>query len=88
MDVVGNDFFKFKQFSVNQGGVAMRVNTDGVLLGAWARLPANGNASKGLDIGTGSGVIALMAAQRLSSQSLETSFFIDALEHFGNVIGG
>jgi len=52
--------FRFKQFEVGQGGCAMKVNTDGVLLGAWAR---RGGALRILDIGTGTGVIALMLAQ-------------------------
>ncbi|WP_345955730.1 methyltransferase [Mucilaginibacter sp. PAMB04168] len=55
------DIFNFKQFSVNQAGCAMRVNTDGVLLGA---LALQRDAEQILDIGTGTGVIALMLAQR------------------------
>ncbi|WP_316815258.1 tRNA1(Val) (adenine(37)-N6)-methyltransferase [Pedobacter nyackensis] len=53
--------FKFKQFEIDQTGCAMRINTDGVLLGAIA---TKKNASRILDIGTGTGVIALMLAQR------------------------
>ena len=45
----------------------MKVGTDGVLLGAWA--PIDPNASRILDIGTGTGLIALMIAQRFSKQS-------------------
>lgn len=51
--------FKFKHFSVSQDLCAMKVGTDGVLLGAWA----NGGDSI-LDVGTGTGLIALMMAQR------------------------
>ena len=53
--------FKFKQFAVEQEDVAMKVGTDGVLLGAWADCEGAKNI---LDIGTGTGVIALMLAQR------------------------
>ena len=53
--------FRFKQFAVEQDDVAMKVGTDGVLLGAWA---ACDGAKRILDIGTGTGVIALMLAQR------------------------
>jgi tRNA1Val (adenine37-N6)-methyltransferase len=52
--------FRFKQFNIDQTGCAMKVNTDGVLLGALV----NGKAETFLDIGTGTGVIALMLAQR------------------------
>lgn len=54
--------FRFKQFSVEQSDVAMKVGTDGVLLGAWVAF--RGDERRVLDIGTGTGVIALMAAQR------------------------
>ena len=55
--------FRFKKFSITQQRTAMKVNTDGVLLGAWMNIqPSDRNF---LDIGTGTGVIALMCAQRL-----------------------
>ena len=71
--------FRFKQFTIYQRAVAMKVNTDGVLIGAWVSLPQT-NAPKVLDIGTGSGVIALMLAQRLCDSALSPHFKVDALE--------
>ncbi|RFZ94393.1 methyltransferase domain-containing protein [Mucilaginibacter conchicola] len=53
--------FRFKQFAVDQTGCAMKVNTDGVLLGALAE---GESVKRILDIGAGTGVIALMLAQR------------------------
>lgn len=53
--------FQFKQFSIAQEKCAMKVGTDGVLLGAWTDVDGIG---KILDIGTGSGLIAVMLAQR------------------------
>ena len=58
---MGNPYFRFRQFTVWHDRCAMKVGTDGVLLGAWA---GQGRAGKILDIGTGSGLIALMLAQR------------------------
>jgi tRNA1Val (adenine37-N6)-methyltransferase len=60
--------FKFKQFSVDQSGCAMKINTDGVLLGAM--VTAN-NPENILDIGTGTGVIALMLAQKFSNAKVD-----------------
>lgn len=53
--------FQFKQFQVDQSGCAMKINTDGVLLGA---LVTSASAKTVLDIGAGTGVIAMMIAQR------------------------
>ncbi|MBR5206506.1 MAG: methyltransferase [Alistipes sp.] len=53
--------FRFRGFEVRDELCAMKVGTDGVLIGAWARVE---DASTILDVGTGSGLIALMAAQR------------------------
>ncbi len=59
---MGKNSFQFKQFVVNQEHCAMKVGTDGTLLGAWANAPVG--TTRILDIGTGTGLIALMMAQR------------------------
>lgn len=58
---MSNTSFTFKQFTVNHDKCAMKVGTDGVLLGAWAPVA---NAKQILDVGTGTGLIALQLAQR------------------------
>lgn len=57
-------YFDFKKFRVYHDRCAQKVGTDGVVLGAWAEMEGAKNI---LDIGTGSGLIALMAAQRAPS---------------------
>ncbi|HCH41178.1 MAG TPA: methyltransferase, partial [Alistipes obesi] len=54
--------FRFKRFTIEQDACPMKVGTDGVLLGAWVALGAADRLL--LDVGTGTGVIALMLAQR------------------------
>ena len=54
--------FRFKQFAVRQDRCPMKVGTDGVLLGAWAEVRPGDRRM--LDVGTGTGLIALMLAQR------------------------
>lgn len=60
--------FHFKQFSVNQTGCAMKINTDGVLLGA---LTQADHSQSILDIGAGTGVISLMLAQRFPGATID-----------------
>lgn len=64
--------FQFKQFTIQQDRCAMKIGTDGVLLGAWT--PIVNNPFSILDIGTGTGIIALMLSQRSYAEQ------IDALE--------
>lgn len=79
--------FQFKQFSVLQDKTAMKVGTDGVLLGAWA--PINHNPFSVLDIGAGTGIIALMLAQRTNAEQIDAleideDAYEEAVENFEN----
>lgn len=67
--------FQFKQFSIHDGHSGMPVSTDGVLLGAWAQYR---DSTHILDIGTGTGLLSLMIAQRYSDAQI-TSIDIDAV---------
>lgn len=60
-----NNYFQFKQFRIEQERSAMKVGVDGVLLGAWTDVSQTKNI---LDVGTGTGLIALMLAQRSNAQ--------------------
>lgn len=73
-----NPYFKFKKFTVFHDKCAMKVGTDGVLLGAWVD---TSNAQSMLDVGTGTGLIALMLAQRS-----EDKLIIDAIDIDKNAI--
>lgn len=62
---MSNSYFRFKQFTIHQEHCAMKVGTDGTLLGAWAK-----GGRRILDVGTGTGLIALMMAQRFPKSSV------------------
>ena len=79
--------FQFKQFSIEQDRCAMKIGTDGVLLGAWA--PIAHQPYSILDIGTGTGIIALMLAQRsnaaqIDALEIEENAYEQATDNFEN----
>ena len=61
--------FLFKQFQIHQDRCAMKIGTDGVLLGAWTSLEHQPMSI--LDIGAGTGVVALMLAQRSNAETID-----------------
>jgi len=79
--------FKFKQFTIHQDKCAMKIGTDGVLLGAWTTIENRPDSI--LDIGTGTGVIALQLAQRtdavtIDALEIDNDAFEQAVENFEN----
>lgn len=80
-----NNYFCFKQFAIAQDNASMKVGTDGVLLGAWCNCT---DAQKVLDIGTGTGLLALMVAQRSAAQiaavEIEELACLDAVNNIEN----
>ena len=77
--------FKFKQFTINQDRCAMKIGTDSVLLGAWTSIDSNPDSI--LDIGAGTGVLALMLAQRSGAEvidaiEIDDSAFEQCVENF------
>lgn len=79
--------FQFKQFTINQDRCAMKVGTDGVLLGAWT--PVGNNPYSVLDIGAGTGILSLMLAQRSNAEQIDAieideNAFEQCVENFEN----
>ena len=72
-----NPYFSFKQFTVYHDRCAMKVGTDGVLLGAWTDVSG---ACDILDVGTGTGLIALMLAQRSEAHIVAVDIDEDAVK--------
>jgi tRNA1Val (adenine37-N6)-methyltransferase len=72
-----NPVFHFKQFTIHQERCAMKVGTDSVLLGSWVQTPKEGRM---LDVGTGTGIIALMLAQRYNGEVLGIDVDAQAVE--------
>ncbi len=79
--------FKFKEFSVKQDKTAMKISTDAVLLGAWTKI--NKSINSILDIGAGTGVIALQMAQLYNAKTIvaieiEINAYQQCVENFEN----
>ena len=79
--------FQFKQFNVNQDRCAMKIGSDGVLLGAWC--PTDNQTFSVLDIGAGTGVLSLMLAQRSNAEQIDAieideNAFEQCVENFEN----
>lgn len=69
MNIILNTPFKFKEFTIHQDKTAMKVGTDGVLLGSWCSIDNHPGAI--LDIGAGTGVVSLMLAQRSDAMTID-----------------
>lgn len=65
-----NDYFRFKQFTIYQSGSAMKVGTDSVLFGVWTKIDPI-KELRVLDVGTGSGILAIMLAQRAANLKID-----------------
>lgn len=81
-----NNYFQFKQFRVDQERAAMKVGIDGVLLGAWADFD---HEQRILDVGAGTGLLSLMAAQRtmesrVDAVEIEPEAAEEAVQNFSN----
>ena len=82
---MGGDIFTFKKFVVNQSRSAFKVGTDGVLLGAYAN---TAGVKTILDIGSGTGLITLMLAQKCDAEIVaiepDNESFAQMCENIGN----
>lgn len=82
---MSSNYFCFKQFAIVQDNASMKVGTDGVLLGAWFNCKETHHI---LDIGTGTGLLAIMAAQRsdakITAVEIDANACIDAITNFDN----
>jgi len=83
-----SNIFNFKEFSIQQSKSAMKVGTDAMILGAWTDISA---AQTILDIGTGTGILGLMMAQRsdaltIDAVEIDENAFEEAVENFENAI--
>ena len=84
---MSDNAFKFKEFSIQQDQCAMKVGTDGVLLGAWVKIDESVQSI--LDIGAGTGLIALQLAQRSDAElidalEIESQAFEQTVDNFEN----
>lgn len=82
---MSNNPFQFKQFTIHQDKTAMKVGTDGVLLGAWVEI--NSGVESILDIGSGTGLISLMLAQKCNANvidaiELNENAYVQTVENF------
>jgi tRNA1Val (adenine37-N6)-methyltransferase len=84
---VANNFFSFRQFTIHQSGCALKVSTDSCILGAWFA-SMSFSPEKILDIGSGTGLLMLMLAQKKSGIikgiEIEPGCFRQSLENIAN----